>query len=586
MIGSSRQLMSALTIASVILVLSGALVHNQHAQGAEPAPSPAPQPQIIGGVESKSGSWPWLVALVYTSSQTNTPFCGGALIAPQWVLTARHCTTDDRERPLVPAALAAIIGTVDLTKPAQRHTITAIRRYPLARRVAPFDGDVALLQLGTPAAQTPLQLDDPSRSLAANGALVTAIGWGARRGLVPSGGNYNFPSVAHQVELPIVDQAQCAKSYGAELSDRMLCAGAFEGGVDTCLGDSGGPVVAMDTAGQWRHVGLVSFGPNDGCAAPRFPGVSARTAAFVEWIRATIASQPFAEVVATGPATGAPQQPLTYRFAVSVANLPANVTSAPLTARLPSNTSYVSSSNGGVERNGIVTWTFDPRASAAPIERTLTVSATASTQLIEYGVQLSDGTTAQGRVFPQTAINTPLLVVDADANIVGAANEPLEYFFQIQNIGQGPNAQAQGLVLTTTLPPGVTFLSASDGGTQVGQTVAWNLPTISSGGVLSRRMQVSPQVGGELWLSDYAVNSGGGTLSWGQSPAGTYISGGVTPTPSPTRTPQTATAIASPPVATPTVTETPSPTATTVPTETSTREVPEWGETYLSLIAR
>ena len=48
-----------------------------------------PSSRIVGGVDSSPGDWPWQAML--TSSPNGYVFCGGSLVAPQWLVTASHC---------------------------------------------------------------------------------------------------------------------------------------------------------------------------------------------------------------------------------------------------------------------------------------------------------------------------------------------------------------------------------------------------------------------------------------------------------------------------------------------------------------
>ena len=47
-----------------------------------------PRARIVGGTDAPKGAWPWQAQIRTTSG---FPFCGGTLVAPQWVVTAAHC---------------------------------------------------------------------------------------------------------------------------------------------------------------------------------------------------------------------------------------------------------------------------------------------------------------------------------------------------------------------------------------------------------------------------------------------------------------------------------------------------------------
>jgi secreted trypsin-like serine protease len=48
---------------------------------------------IVGGQPAPEGKYPWQVRL-YESMDDRIGFCGGSIIAPQWILTAAHCLVD------------------------------------------------------------------------------------------------------------------------------------------------------------------------------------------------------------------------------------------------------------------------------------------------------------------------------------------------------------------------------------------------------------------------------------------------------------------------------------------------------------
>jgi len=66
------------------------------------------------------------------------------------------------------------------------------------------------------------------------------------------------------------------------MADVMICAVLEDGGVDSCYGDSGGPLFSA-LGGSFTLVGVVSWG-DDPCAQPGKPGAYSRTSALLPWI--------------------------------------------------------------------------------------------------------------------------------------------------------------------------------------------------------------------------------------------------------------------------------------------------------------
>lgn len=241
--------------------------------------------QIVDGSNAPPGAYPWMVALLGDfdgDGSLDGQFCGGSLVAPEWVLTATHCFFDDGTggSSFAPSDIAVVVGGTNWTTEGEIIGVDQIILHPGYEPLQSLN-DVALLHLAAPSAAPTIPLAQAADAgLYPPGAAVRVIGYGT----TSSGGPASQQLL--QVDVPVVSDSDCATSYNTLDPVRMLCAGAPSGnpddpGPDSCQGDSGGPLFAGAGGPNPVQIGVVSFGIGCGDLAP---GVYAEVVQYLNWL--------------------------------------------------------------------------------------------------------------------------------------------------------------------------------------------------------------------------------------------------------------------------------------------------------------
>lgn len=264
--------------------------------------------RIIGGIKTQIDEFTWMALLQYSKSNNRKGFhCGGVLINEQYVITAAHCVVGKdipKSWKLSHVRLGewdtskdedcVIYGNdkKDCTDPVQdiaiEHSFPHQGYDPHSRTQL---HDIALLRLDRNVQFTDfispicLPLSDKLRNLNSDGNVYTVSGWGK----TDSAGHSD---VKLKVKVTGTSLSHCAAIYrkqNVHLENSQVCAGGEEG-FDSCRGDSGGPLMAMDVKDNiqyWYLAGVVSFGPSP-CGQEGWPGVYTRIGAYIDWIEENI----------------------------------------------------------------------------------------------------------------------------------------------------------------------------------------------------------------------------------------------------------------------------------------------------------
>jgi secreted trypsin-like serine protease len=229
---------------------------------------------VIGGTNAPAGKWPDATATIQPDGLQG---CTGTLIAPTVVLTAEHCIYDG-------GPTSVVIGTSSLARKSEGETIQVTKRFAYPNGDRSYD--IGVLVLASPSKFAPRAIASGwTRFDIKNAAPVSIVGYGAI--------DRNASMYVNELQeaTTTITDADCSRSAGCNsLAKPNGELGAGGMGIDTCPGDSGGPLYLITDSGTYL-AGVTSRGYDNNSYDCSEGGIYARPDKVVDWIEEVAGSK-------------------------------------------------------------------------------------------------------------------------------------------------------------------------------------------------------------------------------------------------------------------------------------------------------
>mmetsp|Transcript_19813 Transcript_19813/g.35445 ORF Transcript_19813/g.35445 Transcript_19813/m.35445 type:complete len:424 (+) Transcript_19813:121-1392(+) len=280
------------------------------------------QSRIIGGTRVNQNSLAWMGSIQDEWASRSGHYCGATLISPSFALSAAHCLEGIFEVQRIVFNASDLEDTTSGVSASMKNLY-----YPPTYEYSGdaednIRDDLLLIELQEAVfGIEPVALAlESGTQLEALGHELFIVGWGFT---YEDANSIHFETQLRQATVPVVDTVFCNETYQGSLYDSNICAGDNATLVNTCVGDSGGPLYGFDEQGRARQVGVTSWGRT--CNRIGSIGVYTRISALSKWITSIVydldKTVNSSQIISLEPTsspylfpTGAPTSPITPSF--------------------------------------------------------------------------------------------------------------------------------------------------------------------------------------------------------------------------------------------------------------------------------